>query len=47
MIGGGLKNLVIEKMQRATSCNNPGDIQDIINNTKASNSVDGSITIEL
>ncbi len=46
MIGGGLKNLVIEKMQRATSCNNPGDIQDIINNTKASNCADGSITIE-
>ncbi len=43
---GGLKGLVIEKIQRATSCNNPGDIQDIIKNTKASNCTDGSITIE-
>jgi len=46
MITGGLKNLVLEKIQRATGCNNPGDIQDIIKNTKASNCTEGSITIE-
>ena len=46
MIGGGLKGLVVEKIQRATGCNISGDIQDIIKNTKASNCTNGSIVIE-